>query len=179
MRKFLLQKLNSNHYVLKYREDENKTQAVFKIFILALNLELFSNCCVKKVEEKEIGRKGAAFMETVLLFLGLMVVFFGAEYLMRKLLKVEKVDLSETPGGKISNWGRGIILGVALIAIFLFLDDFDDAILWFWIFYFLALGILEAFLEWRYFPDSKSYLVSLLQIPFVIGFLLIAIYLLS
>lgn len=39
--------------------------------------------------------KGAAFMETVLLFLSLIVVFFGAEYVMRKILKVEKVDLSK------------------------------------------------------------------------------------
>lgn len=118
-------------------------------------------------------------METVLLFLGLIVVFFGADYLMRKLLKVDKANLSETPGGKINNWGRGIILGAALIGVILFMDDFADAILWFWIYYFLAVGILEAFLEWKYFPDSKSYLASLLQIPFVIGFLLSAVYLLS
>lgn len=118
-------------------------------------------------------------METILLFLGLIVVFFGAEYFMRKLLKVDKVNLAETPGGKINNRGRGIILGIALIGVILFIDDFADVILWFWLYYFLAVGILEAFLEWKYFPESKSYLVSLLQIPFVIGFLLIAIYLLS
>ena len=116
-------------------------------------------------------------MEVILTFIGLIAVFFGADYLMRKLLKVDKVKFSETPGGKVSQWGRGIILAVVLGGVILFIDDFSDGILWFWIFYFLTLGVFEAFLEWKYFRESKSYLVSLMQIPLVLGFLWCAVYL--
>lgn len=115
-------------------------------------------------------------MDAILVFLGATVLFFGIEYAVRKLWKVEKVDLSEKFAGKAGQWGRGILLVVILAGVIIFTDDFFIGLLWFWAFYLLTTGLLNVFLEWKYFPESKSYLVSLVQVPIVLGFIWGAIY---
>lgn len=115
---------------------------------------------------------------TFLVFLAVSVaILYGIDFVLRKWLKIEKVNLSETAGKNINRWGRAIILVVALVLLPFSISGSLWQMLWFWIIYYTVLSLFEATLQWKYARESKEYLLTLIFWPIVMAtFILFGFY---
>lgn len=115
---------------------------------------------------------------TFLVFLAVGVaILYGIDFVLRKWLKIEKVNLSETAGKNINRWGRAIILVVALVLLPFSISGSLWQMLWFWIIYYTVLSLFEATLQWKYARESKEYLLTLIFWPIVMAtFILFGFY---
>ncbi|WP_416143590.1 DUF4181 domain-containing protein [Planococcus koreensis] len=107
---------------------------------------------------------------TFLVFLAVSVaILYGIDFVLRKWLKIEKVNLSETAGKNINRWGRAIILVVALVLLPFSISGSLWQMLWFWIIYYTVLSLFEATLQWKYARESKEYLLTMIFWPIVMA----------
>lgn len=108
----------------------------------------------------------------VLVFIvAFIILVFGLEKILNKLLGVEKKKISETAGKNVDRWGRGIILVIFLFTLlFVILKDTYVA-MWYWIFYLLVLLGFQAFLEWKYLKNSKQFVTTLTMLLLGVTFI--------
>lgn len=111
-------------------------------------------------------------MEFFIVLGGFVVLFLVIDKLLRKLFKVEKKRLSDSPGKKADAWSRGIILIAALCFIPFAVTEAGERLMWFWVFYLTLLHITQAFLQWKYIRESREHLVTLAVLPIGLGALL-------
>lgn len=105
-----------------------------------------------------------------LLFLaGGVAILLGIEFVLRKWLKVQKVNLAETKGKNINRWGKGIILVMALSLFSFALNKDAQFLLWYWLIYLIIDSLFEALLQWKYARESRAYLLTLSFLPFTIA----------
>ncbi|WP_258000291.1 DUF4181 domain-containing protein [Bacillus sp. Marseille-P3661] len=81
---------------------------------------------------------------------------------LNKLLSVQKKKVSETPGKRFDQWGRGIILLLFLCTLPFFIMVETSFMKWYWILYLIVLLGFQSILEWKYLKNSKQYVVSLI-----------------
>jgi hypothetical protein len=104
-------------------------------------------------------------MKFLVIIAVLFLLFFVLEKLINKFLGVEKKKISDTPGKKIDQWGRGITLFIFLFALWIVIDS--DSLLvkkLFWMSYLIVLGGFQAVLEYIYLKNSKQYITSVIMV---------------
>lgn len=108
-------------------------------------------------------------MSDLLLLIVLAIFGFLLEKLLNKLLGVEKRKISETPGKKVDQWGKGII-AVIFLCCFLFVvqNKMTLNLKWYWIVYFTINFGFQSFLEWKYLKNSNQYIVTLIFLMLVV-----------
>lgn len=104
-------------------------------------------------------------MEFFIILGVLLVLFLAVDKALRKVFKVEKKRLSDSPGKKADAWSRGIILVAALAFIPFVVTETGDRLIWFWVFYLTGLHLVQAFLQWKYIRESREHLVTLCMLP--------------
>ncbi|MCM3600986.1 DUF4181 domain-containing protein [Robertmurraya korlensis] len=112
-------------------------------------------------------------MKFILLLAVLLLLLFALEKLLNKFLKVEKKKISDTPGKKIDQWGRGIILVIFLSALWSVVNN-DSFLIkkQFWMGYLILLGGFEAILEYVYLKNSKQYITTIIMVLVTLIFIL-------
>lgn len=105
-----------------------------------------------------------------------VILFLVIDKGLRKLFKVEKKRLSDSPGKKADAWSRGIILVVALCFIPFVVTETGERLMWFWVFYLGLLHLVQAFLQWKYIRESQEHLVTLTLLPVGLGALLFMVF---
>lgn len=111
-------------------------------------------------------------MKFIAAFIVFAIVVWVIERVATKLLRVEKRKISDTPGKKIDQWGRGIIVVIFLGTCAFVLDQDESVIRVFWIFYFILLFGFEAFMKWKFLKNSKQYVVTLILLMVSLAFVL-------
>lgn len=111
-------------------------------------------------------------MGIIVLFAVLLLLLFVLEKLVNKFLKVEKKKISDTPGKKIDQWGRGIILVIFLSALWSVVNHNSFLIKkLFWMSYLILLGGFEATLEYIYLKNSKQYMTTIIMVIVTLVFI--------
>ena len=112
-------------------------------------------------------------MEFILFMCVLFFMVFLLEKITDRLLGVKKrVHVSETPGKSLYWWGRVILFVICIFSLlFIYaapIENYVKLMNWYWMFYFVMLLGLDAFLEWKYIKNSKQYLSSLIGLLYFI-----------
>lgn len=104
-------------------------------------------------------------MKFIVLLAVLLLLFFVLEKVINKFLGVEKKKISDTPGKKIDQWGRGITLFIFLFALW-FVVDSDSFLVkkLFWMSYLILLGGFQAVLEYIYLKNTKQYITTVIMV---------------
>ncbi|MFD1861518.1 DUF4181 domain-containing protein [Planococcus chinensis] len=111
-------------------------------------------------------------MEFIIVLILLLLWFFVAERVVRKILKVEKGSLEGTPGAKINAWSQGITIFLSLLIIPFAAEDWWEGMMFFWLVYLTSFSFVEAFLQWKYIPETREHLATLVMYPLGLGMLL-------
>nr|WP_256522463.1 DUF4181 domain-containing protein [Halobacillus sp. A5] len=88
---------------------------------------------------------------------------FVTEKITNKILRVEKVRISETSGKNLDRWGRGIILLVFIITLWFVIDLNSDALIKYYLMAYLAIILgFQAIMEFTFIKDSKQYISTMI-----------------
>ncbi|WP_391560023.1 DUF4181 domain-containing protein [Robertmurraya sp.] len=104
-------------------------------------------------------------MKFIVILAVLLLLFYVLEKLINKFLGVEKKKISDTPGKKIDQWGRGIILVIFLTILWSTVNN--DSIFikkLFWMSYLILLGGFQAVLEYIYLKNTKQYITTVIMV---------------
>ncbi|MDM5333810.1 DUF4181 domain-containing protein [Ureibacillus composti] len=104
----------------------------------------------------------------IVLFIIIILLFILLELILRRTLKIEKKDISETEGKKVYRIGIFIITVVTIcfIPIVVTKDTFYMTLFLF-LFFIIRFGF-ELFVEWKYMRESREYLITLANMVLVI-----------
>ncbi|MGO1058582.1 hypothetical protein ACTL32_05535 [Planococcus sp. FY231025] len=108
-------------------------------------------------------------MEFILVLILLLLWVFVAERVVRKVLKVEKTDLEDTPGAKTRAWGQGTIIFLSLLIIPSADMGWREGMMWIWSIYLTTFTAIDAFLQRKYIPESQEHLATLTMFPIGVG----------
>ncbi|CDQ21258.1 protein of unknown function [Halobacillus karajensis] len=102
-------------------------------------------------------------MEFLALLILLIALMFVTEKVTNKILRVEKVKISETSGKPLDRWGRGIILLVFLCTLWFVIDFNSDALIKYYLMTYLAIILgFQAIMEFTFIKDSKHYVSTMI-----------------
>ncbi|MCP3029008.1 DUF4181 domain-containing protein [Halobacillus sp. A5] len=102
-------------------------------------------------------------MEFVAFLIVLIAMMFVTEKITNKILRVEKVRISETSGKNLDRWGRGIILLVFIITLWFVIDLNSDALIKYYLMAYLAIILgFQAIMEFTFIKDSKQYISTMI-----------------
>lgn len=93
----------------------------------------------------------------VLLTLGIIL-----ERLINKLLGVERVKLSDTPGKNVDRWGRVILVFIFISTSWLVIDEDTIFLKGFWMLYIILIFGFQVIMELVYVRNSKQYISTLI-----------------
>ncbi len=102
-------------------------------------------------------------MEFLVFLIVLITLMFMTEKITNKILRVEKVRISDTSGKNLDRWGRGIILSVFLSALWFGIDINSDALIKYFFMSYLAITLgFQAIMEFIFIKDSKQYISTMM-----------------
>lgn len=110
-------------------------------------------------------------MEFIFVLILLLLWFFVAEKVVRKVLKVKKTDLDDTPGAKIRAWSQGTIIFLSMLIIPSADMEWREGMLWIWSIYLTTFSAIDVFLQRKYIPESREHLATLAMFPIGMGML--------
>nr|WP_239534224.1 DUF4181 domain-containing protein [Thalassobacillus pellis] len=88
---------------------------------------------------------------------------FLTEKFTNKILRVQKVKISETAGKNLDRWGRGIILLVFLSLLWFVIDFNSDTIIKYYLMSYLAIILgFQAIMEFIFIKGSKQYISTMI-----------------
>lgn len=99
-------------------------------------------------------------MKLLFLFIILIIVVLLLEKLLNKLFSVEKKSLSETPGKRIDQWGRGVITVISLCILPFVLGEDTNITKWFFTIFVIVIFGFQFILEWRYLRSTNKHIVT-------------------
>ncbi|MBM7553911.1 DUF4181 domain-containing protein [Thalassobacillus pellis] len=102
-------------------------------------------------------------MGFVAFFIVLTSLMFLTEKFTNKILRVQKVKISETAGKNLDRWGRGIILLVFLSLLWFVIDFNSDTIIKYYLMSYLAIILgFQAIMEFIFIKGSKQYISTMI-----------------
>lgn len=94
----------------------------------------------------------------------------------RLIVGKERGKVSETSGKNIQRIGFVTILIIAF-SCFYFIDIMDDnAMKWFWLYFYTITFGFHFYLDWVYLRDTKEYLVSLILLIIGVSYILFFVF---
>lgn len=111
-------------------------------------------------------------LKFIAVLISLFIVLFFVEKGVNKILGVEEMKISETPGKNVDRWGRGIILVSFLITLWFVITINSDIITkLYWMTYLALLTGFQAILEFVFFKESKQYISTIIIL--ILGLILL------
>lgn len=119
---------------------------------------------------KEINRDEVTCVNPFLIIILLFLLVFLLEKGIEKFLGIKRKPLSKTPGKRVDQWGRTIIV-VIFICFIPFISSYLYLIL-----FFTVLFSFQTFMEWKFMKESKQYISSLISSIIIIMILIFSLY---
>ncbi len=111
-------------------------------------------------------------MKFVVILIVVTILIVLIEKIINKMLGVQKQKLSETPGKKIDQWGRGIILVIFLSTVwFVITIDSDKITKLYWMSYLVLIFGFQAIMEFLFIKNSRQYIST--TVILILGMILL------
>ena len=104
------------------------------------------------------------FLDSIAVFIIVVLLLYALDKLVDKFLGVERKDLSDTFGKGVDRWGRMLLY----ITFFSFLpfasrQNTNTAANLLMLYYICGTSVLQIILEWRYFKGSRQYISTIIS----------------